>query len=71
MNAVAPGGTATEGAAVLMKDIDPEQAKAMIASIPMGRIGQPKDIAQSVLFLASEDSSWITGERITASGGQR
>lgn len=71
VNAVAPGGTATEGAAVLMKDIDPEQAKAMIASIPMGRVGQPEDIAQSVLFLASEDSAWITGERITAAGGQR
>ncbi len=71
LNAVAPGGTATEGAAVLMGDIDPEQAKAMIASIPMGRIGQPEDIARTVLFLASDESSWITGERITASGGQR
>ncbi len=43
----------------------------MIASIPMGRLGQPADIAQSVLFLASDDSAWVTGERLTASGGQR
>ena len=35
------------------------------------RIGQPEDIARTVLFLASDDSSWITGERISASGGQR
>ncbi len=71
VNAVAPGATATEGAATLMKDVDPEQQKEMIASIPMGRIGQPEDIARSVLFLASDDASWITGERLTASGGQR
>ncbi len=69
VNAVAPGATATEGAAAM--GMPEEMMNAMIASIPMGRIGQPADIAQSVLFLASEDSAWITGERITASGGQR
>ncbi len=69
VNAVAPGATETEGAAAMgMPDA---MRDAMIASIPMGRIGQPADIAQSVLFLASDDSSWVTGERITASGGQR
>lgn len=69
VNAVAPGATETEGAAAM--GMPEEMQAAMIASIPMGRIGQPADIAQSVLFLASEDSSWVTGERITASGGQR
>ena len=69
VNAVAPGMTQTEGfAAMGMPD---EMVTAMSASIPMGRIGQPADIAQSVLFLASDDSSWVTGERLTASGGQR
>ena len=69
VNAVAPGATDTEGAAAMgMPD---DMKAAMVASIPLGRIGQPEDIAQSVLFLASEDSAWITGERITASGGQR
>ena len=69
VNAVAPGATATEGAAAMGM---PEDMKnAMIASIPMGRIGQPEDIARTVLFLASEDAAWLTGERINASGGQR
>ncbi len=69
VNAVAPGMTQTEGFAAM--GMPEEMMNAMAASIPMGRIGQPEDIAQSVLFLASDDSSWITGERITASGGQR
>ena len=69
VNAVAPGMTETEGfAAMGMPD---EMKDAMSASIPLGRMGQPNDIAQSVLFLASDDSSWVTGERLTASGGQR
>lgn len=69
VNAVAPGMTETEGfTAMGMPD---EMKTAMAASIPLGRIGQPEDIAQSVLFLASDASSWITGERLTASGGQR
>jgi 3-oxoacyl-[acyl-carrier protein] reductase len=69
VNAVAPGMTQTEGFTAM--GLPEDMQAAMTASIPMGRIGQPADIAQSVLFLASEDSSWITGERITASGGQR
>jgi 3-oxoacyl-[acyl-carrier protein] reductase len=40
------------------------------AGIPLKRVGQPADIAQAVLFFASESSSWITGERIQVSGGQ-
>lgn len=68
MNAVAPGMTQTEGFAAM--GMPEEMINAMAASIPMGRIGQPEDIAKTVLFLASDDSSWITGERITASGGQ-
>ena len=69
VNAVAPGATATEGAAAM--GMPEEMQTAMIASIPLGRIGQPEDIAQSVLFLASDDAAWVTGERLTASGGQR
>ena len=69
VNAVAPGMTETEGFASMgMPD---EMKAAMSASVPLGRIGLPEDIAQSVLFLASDDASWITGERLTASGGQR
>jgi len=43
----------------------------MGAALPMGRLGKPKDIARVALFLASDQSSWLTGERISASGGQR
>jgi 3-oxoacyl-[acyl-carrier protein] reductase len=43
----------------------------MIAATPLGRLGQPDDIASVALFLASDDSRWLTGERLTASGGQR
>jgi NAD(P)-dependent dehydrogenase (short-subunit alcohol dehydrogenase family) len=45
--------------------------KAMIAGTPLGRIGQPDDIARVALFLASDDSAWLTGERLMASGGYR
>ncbi len=69
VNAVAPGMTQTEGFEAM--GMPEEMTNAMAASIPLGRIGQPEDIAKTVLFLASDDSSWITGERITASGGQR
>jgi 3-oxoacyl-[acyl-carrier protein] reductase len=37
----------------------------------MGRLGKPDDIARVAVFLASDDSAWLTGERITVSGGQR
>ena len=38
---------------------------------PLGRIGQPDDIARVAVFLASDDAAWLTGERIAASGGLR
>lgn len=69
VNSIAPGATITEGIAAL--GWPEEAAKAVIATIPFGRPGQPEDIARVALFLASDDSAWVTGERITASGGQR
>jgi 3-oxoacyl-[acyl-carrier protein] reductase len=69
VNAIAPGMTATEGLAAM--GIEGETAKNVGASLPMGRLGEPDDIARVALFLASDESSWLTGERITASGGQR
>ena len=69
VNTLAPGATITEGIAALGW---PEEAvKGIIATIPFGRPGQPEDIARAALLLASDDSAWVTGERITASGGQR
>ena len=42
---------------------------AMIAQTPVGRIGQPEDIAKAVVFLASDGASWITGQVLQSSGG--
>ena len=70
VNNIAPGGTETEGthtAGFIGSDFE----KAIVAQTPLGRIGQPTDIAKIAVFLASDDSSWLTGERITASGGLR
>jgi len=69
VNAIAPGMTETEGLAAM--GVQGETAKSMGATMPMGRLGQPDDIARVALFLASDQSAWVTGERITASGGQR
>jgi 3-oxoacyl-[acyl-carrier protein] reductase len=70
VNAIAPGGTASEGlaeAGILGSDLERE----IVSMTPLGRFGQPGDIARVAVFLASDDSSWLTGERITASGGWR
>jgi 3-oxoacyl-[acyl-carrier protein] reductase len=45
--------------------------KKVIASTPLGRLGTPADIARVVIFLASDDSAWVTGEIIRASGGMK
>lgn len=64
-NVVAPSLTETD----LVKDW-PEQAKKdVIASTPVGRLGQPEDVAAAVLFLASEDAGFITGEVLDVNGG--
>lgn len=69
VNAIAPGMTETEGFAAA--GLSAESAKALGFSLPMGRIGRPKDVARVALFLASDQSGWVTGERISVSGGQR
>jgi 3-oxoacyl-[acyl-carrier protein] reductase len=68
VNVIAPGGVETEGthtAGVIGSDFE----KQMIARTSLGRIGQPDDIAKVALFLASDESAWMTGERLAASGG--
>jgi 3-oxoacyl-[acyl-carrier protein] reductase len=70
VNAVNPGMVATEGtqeAGILESDF----RKQIEQTTPLGRIGQPGDIASAVAFLASSDASWITGERFFISGGYR
>ncbi|CAE6430044.1 unnamed protein product [Rhizoctonia solani] len=71
VNMVAPGHTETEGTHRIGL-VGSEQAEALAASTPIGsRLGQPEDIAPAVVFLASDDAAWLTGERINASGGIR
>jgi 3-oxoacyl-[acyl-carrier protein] reductase len=70
VNSVNPGMVETEGvhaAGIAESDF----RKQIEAQTPLGRIGQPQDIATAVAFLASDDSSWITGETLYISGGQR
>ena len=65
VNAVAPGYIETDMTRVL-----PEEVKAKIlAQVPLGRIGQPEDIAAAVKFLASEEAAYITGHVLAVNGG--
>ena len=70
VNAIAPGAVETEGTNAIQA-FSGEVGKQIVAMTPLGRIGQPRDIAKVALFLASEDSEWLTGEKITASGGRK
>jgi len=70
VNAIRPGMVETEGthsAGITESDM----RKQVETQTPLGRIGQPKDIASAVLFLASKDASWVTGETFLISGGYR
>jgi len=68
VNAVRPGATTTEMNPAFA---DPTAAQRVTATIALGRIGAPADIASIIAFLASDDGRWITGECIDVSGGQR
>jgi len=68
VNTIAPGGVDTEGAQTLGM-IGSDLEKQLVASTPLGRIGRPSDIGKIAVFLASDQSGWVTGERIVAAGG--
>lgn len=70
VNAIAPGVTVTEGYEALGEVAKNFESYAL-AQTPLGRVAQPEDIAKVAVFLASDQSAWITGERIAASGGLR
>ena len=65
VNSVAPGVTNTDIIAIAPR----EMIDGMVAQTPLGRIGEPEDIARAVVFLASDDASWITGQVLQSSGG--
>jgi NAD(P)-dependent dehydrogenase (short-subunit alcohol dehydrogenase family) len=67
VNALCPGTTLTPlGQSALQ---DPELRKALESGIPLGRLGQPEDHVGSVLYLASDESDWMTGQMIVVDGG--
>jgi 3-oxoacyl-[acyl-carrier protein] reductase len=70
VNTINPGMVETEGvhsAGVLGTDFE----KALVAQTPLGRVGQPSDISSVAVFLASDDSGWLTGEQLLVGGGLR
>jgi acetoacetyl-CoA reductase len=67
VNAICPGYIATE----MVKAIDEKVLNERILPlIPVGRLGEPEEIARCVVFLASEDAGFITGSTLSANGGQ-
>ena len=70
VNTIAPGGVETEGthtAGIIGSDMEAQ----MVAGTPLGRLGQPDDVADVAVFLASDASRWVTGDRIRVAGGFR
>jgi 3-oxoacyl-[acyl-carrier protein] reductase len=70
VNTLSPGVVETEGThrgGFIGSDFE----KVLLAQTPLGRIGQPGDLASIAVFLASEDSAWLTGEQLLATGGLR
>lgn len=68
INSILPGSVETEGThstGVMGSDFE----EVLIANTPLGRIGQPADIAKVAVFLASDEAAWITGEKLSVSGG--
>ncbi len=66
VNAIAPGYIATE----MVKAVKEDVMKQIIAGIPVGRLGEPEEVARAVVFLAANEASFITGETISINGGQ-
>ena len=67
VNAVAPGITVTD----MMKAVPKEVIEPLIRQIPLGRLGQPEDIANAFAFLASDEASYITGVVLSVDGMAR
>jgi len=65
VNSILPGPTQTNGNQIIGADIE----KFVVANTPLGRVGQPNDISELAVFLASDAAAWITGQKIGVSGG--
>jgi NAD(P)-dependent dehydrogenase (short-subunit alcohol dehydrogenase family) len=71
VNAVSPGSTDTPGLSGLLasSDIGEQRRKMVSSAVPLGRLGTPDEIARAVVFLASDDSSYVTGTELFVDGG--
>jgi NAD(P)-dependent dehydrogenase (short-subunit alcohol dehydrogenase family) len=69
VNAVSPGGTDTPGFSDLLASSDDDQRLKISNAVPLGRLGTPVDVANAVAFLASDESSYITGTELFVDGG--
>src|SRR5580698_2975781 len=69
INSILPGATETEGATSAGVTAGSDYEKMFVEKTPLGRRGQPGDIAKAAVFLASDDAAWITGDQISVSGG--
>ncbi len=71
VNAVSPGPIETPGLKNLLasSDVGEQRANAMSSGVPLGRLGRPDEIAKAVVFLASDDSSYVTGTELFVDGG--
>ena len=69
LNVVAPGGVVTDFGGGALRD--PELQKVVVAETPLGRMGEPEDIAGVVASLLAPETRWITGQRIEVTGGYR
>jgi acetoacetyl-CoA reductase len=67
VNAICPGYIATDMVKAVPQDV---LEKNILPLVPLGRLGEPEEVARCVLFLASDDASFITGSTLTANGGQ-
>ena len=67
VNAICPGYIATEMVKAVPQEV---MDKSILPQIPIGRLGEPEEVARCVLFLASDDAGLITGSTLTANGGQ-
>ena len=66
VNAVAPGYIATD----MVKAVKEEILKSIVSGIPVGRLGEPEEVARCVVFLAADEAAFITGETLSVNGGQ-
>jgi len=65
VNAVTPGFIETD----MTRDLPDEAKQAMLGAVPLGRVGTPADVAAAVVFLASDEASYVTGHTLRVNGG--